>query len=101
MSSRRGRVSAAIVNNNMYVCGGSDGQKELNTGEYIDLTSMNKWSMIKELSTPVAHSGKLFLHFLKTRKKNLRSARGRSSNRKTGLFFAYIWGKLIIELLGY
>ncbi len=60
MTSRRGRVSAAIVNNQIYVCGGSDGQKELNTGEYFNLKSMNKWSIIDELSTPVAHGGKLF-----------------------------------------
>lgn len=58
MTSRRGRVSATIVNNKMYACGGSDGQKELNTGEYIDLKSINKSTMIKELSTPVAHGGK-------------------------------------------
>ncbi len=55
MTSRRGRVSAAIVNNKIYVCGGSDGQKELNTGEYFDLKSMDKWLPIKDLSTPVAH----------------------------------------------
>jgi hypothetical protein len=58
MTSRRGRVSVAIVHNKIYVCGGSDGQKELNTGEYFDLKSMKKWSMIKDLSTPVAHGGK-------------------------------------------
>ena len=56
--SRRGRVSATIVKNKIYVCGGSDGQKELNTGEYFDLKSMDKWSMIRDLSVPVAHSGK-------------------------------------------
>ncbi|CAF1047277.1 unnamed protein product [Rotaria sordida] len=56
MTSRRGRVSATIVDDKIYVCGGSDGQKELNTAECFDLKSMNKWSMIKELSTPVAHS---------------------------------------------
>ncbi|CAF3078570.1 unnamed protein product [Rotaria sp. Silwood2] len=55
MSSRRGRVSAAIVNNKIYVCGGSNGQQELNTGEYFNLKSMNKWSPIKDLDTPVAH----------------------------------------------
>lgn len=59
MTSRRGRVSAAIVNNKIYVYGGSDGQKELNTGECFDLKTMRKWSMIKELSTPIAHGGKL------------------------------------------
>jgi hypothetical protein len=63
MSNRRGRVSATIVHNKIYVCGGSDGQKELNTGECFDLKSMDKWSMIKDLSVPVAHSGKLFIHF--------------------------------------
>ncbi|CAF4599059.1 unnamed protein product [Rotaria sp. Silwood1] len=56
MTKRRGRVSATIVDGKIYVCGGSDGQKELNTAECFDLKSMNKWSMIKELSTPVAHS---------------------------------------------
>jgi hypothetical protein len=61
MTSRRGRVSITIFDNKIYVCGGSDGQKELNTGEYFDLTSMNRWSMIEELSTPVAHGGKLFI----------------------------------------
>ncbi len=62
MTSRRGRVSSTIVNNKIYAFGGSDGQKELNTGECFDLKSMNKWSMIKELSTPVAHGGK-FIHY--------------------------------------
>ncbi|CAF3649637.1 unnamed protein product [Adineta steineri] len=56
MNSRRGRVSATIVNKKIYVYGGSDGQKELNSGECFDLNTMDKWSMIKELSTPVAHS---------------------------------------------
>ncbi|CAF2037873.1 unnamed protein product [Rotaria magnacalcarata] len=55
MNSRRGRVSAAMVNNRIYVCGGSDGQQELFTGEYYDLKSMNKWLPIKDLDTPVAH----------------------------------------------
>ncbi|CAF1194991.1 unnamed protein product [Adineta steineri] len=55
MISRRGRVSAAIINNKIYVCGGSDGQKELNTGEYFDLQSMDKWVPIKDLDRPVAH----------------------------------------------
>lgn len=64
MTSRRGRVSVSIVRNRIYVFGGSDGQKELNTGEYFDLKSMNKWMPIKELSTPVAHACK-FLHHLK------------------------------------
>jgi hypothetical protein len=58
MNRRRGRVSATIVNNKIYVCGGSDGQKELNTGECFNLKSMDKWSVIKELSTPVAHGCK-------------------------------------------
>jgi hypothetical protein len=61
MASRRGRVSVTILNNKIYAFGGSDGQKELNTGEFFDLKSMNKWSTIKELSTPVAHGGKF--HF--------------------------------------
>ena len=39
-----------------------------NTDECFDLKSMNKWSMIKELSTPVAHGGKLFLHLIKKKK---------------------------------
>ncbi|CAF3483448.1 unnamed protein product [Rotaria sp. Silwood1] len=55
MTSRRGRVSAAIINNKIYVYGGSNGQQELNTGEYFDLQSMDKWSPIKDLATPVAH----------------------------------------------
>lgn len=58
MTSRRGRVSISIVHNRIYVFGGSDGQKDLNTGEYFDLKSMNKWMPIKELSTPVAHACK-------------------------------------------
>jgi hypothetical protein len=58
MISRRGRVSAAIVKNKLYVCGGSDGQKELTTGEYLDLNKMNKWLPIKDLETPVAHGGR-------------------------------------------
>ena len=65
MSTRRGRVSAAVVNDEIYICGGSDGQKELSTGECLDLKSMNKWTMIKELSTPLAHSGKLILLYQK------------------------------------
>ncbi|CAF3458633.1 unnamed protein product [Rotaria socialis] len=56
MANRRGRVSSTIVNDKIYVCGGCDGQKELNTAECLDLKSMNKWSTISELSTPVAHS---------------------------------------------
>ncbi|UJR37422.1 hypothetical protein I4U23_030125 [Adineta vaga] len=56
MTSRRGRVSATIINHKIYVYGGSDGQKELNTGECFNLKTKDKWSMIKELSTPVAHS---------------------------------------------
>ena len=59
MTSRRGRVSAATVNNKIFVCGGSDGQKELSTGEYLDLNTMDKWLPIKDLSTPVAHGGTL------------------------------------------
>ncbi|CAF0889575.1 unnamed protein product [Rotaria sordida] len=55
MTSRRGRVSAAVVNNKIYVCGGSNGQQELNTGEYFDLQTMDKWSPIKDLTTPVTH----------------------------------------------
>ncbi|CAF0897373.1 unnamed protein product [Adineta ricciae] len=55
MISRRGRVSAAILNNKIYVCGGSDGQKELNTGECLDTQSMDKWLPISDLATPVAH----------------------------------------------
>jgi hypothetical protein len=61
MTSRRGRVSVTIINNKIYAFGGSDGQKELNTGEYFDIKSMNKWAMIKELSTPVAHGGKFII----------------------------------------
>jgi hypothetical protein len=61
MTSRRGRVSATIANNKIYVCGGSDGQKELNTGEYIDLQTMDKWLPIKDLPKPVAHGGKIFI----------------------------------------
>ena len=62
LTRRRGRVSATILNDQIYVCGGSDGQKELNTGECLDLKLMKKWSMIKELSAPVAHSGSS-MHF--------------------------------------
>ena len=58
MISRRGRVSAAILKNKIYVCGGSDGQKELNTGECLDTQSMDKWLPISDLATPVAHGGK-------------------------------------------
>lgn len=58
MTSRRGRVSATIFNNKIYVYGGSNGQKELNTGECFSLKVRDKWSMIKQISTPVAHSGK-------------------------------------------
>ena len=61
MTSRRGRVSAAILNNKIYVCGDSDEQKELNTGEYFDLQSMDKWLPTKDLATPVAHGGKFLL----------------------------------------
>ena len=57
MISRRGRVSAAIVHNKIYVCGGSNGQQELDTGEYFDLQTMDKWLLIKNLTTPVAHAG--------------------------------------------
>jgi hypothetical protein len=57
MTSRRGRVSATMIDNRIYVCGGSNGQKELNTGEYFDVQTMKKWSTIKELSVPVAHCG--------------------------------------------
>lgn len=59
LTSRRGRVSATIFNDQIYVCGGSDGQKELNLAERLDLKSMKKWIMIKELTEPVAHSGKI------------------------------------------
>jgi hypothetical protein len=69
MISRRGRVSATSLNNKIYVCGGSDGQKELNTGECLDLKIVDKWSMIKELAKPVAHSGKLFIYFIPKQKK--------------------------------
>ena len=57
LTTRRGRVSAAIVLNRMYVCGGSDGQKELNTGEYFDLKSRKTCSMFEKLTAPMAHSG--------------------------------------------
>lgn len=63
MTTRRGRVSAAIVQNKIYVCGGSDGQQELNTGEVFDLQSMTKWTTIKDLPKPVAHGGSYFLSF--------------------------------------
>lgn len=62
MISRRGRVAAAILNNKIYVCGGSDGQKELNTGEYFDLQTMDKWLPIKDLDRPVAHGGKILFN---------------------------------------
>lgn len=62
MNSRRGRVSATTVNDKIYVCGGSDGHKELYTAECFDLKSIEKWSMISDLSTPVAHSGKLLVN---------------------------------------
>ena len=58
LNYRRGRVSATIIQNTIYVCGGSDGQRELNSVECFDLTSKNPWSTIKELPTPVAHAGK-------------------------------------------
>lgn len=58
LTSRRGRVCATIFNDQIYVCGGSDGQKELNSAERLDLKTIEKWTMIKELSEPVAHSGK-------------------------------------------
>ena len=61
MNSRRGRVSATILNNKIYVCGGCNGKKELNTAECFDLKSMNKWSIASELSAPVAHSGELLI----------------------------------------
>jgi influenza virus NS1A-binding protein len=61
MTSRRGRVSAGIVDNKIYVCGGSDGQKELDTGEYLDLKTMDKWTPIKDLAKPVAHGGKILI----------------------------------------
>lgn len=57
MTSRRGRVAVTNLNNQLYACGGSDGQRELNTGEYIDLNAMTKWSTIKKLATPIVHSG--------------------------------------------
>ena len=57
LKTRRGRVSAAIVQNRMYVCGGSDGQKELHSGEYFDLKSKQTCSIIEKLTAPVAHSG--------------------------------------------
>lgn len=63
MTTRRGRVSAAIVQNKIYVCGGSDGQQELNTGEVFDLQSMTKWTTIKDLPKPVAHGGSYSLSF--------------------------------------
>ena len=59
LTSRRGRVSATIFNDQIYVCGGSDGQKELDLAERLDLKSMKKWTTIKELTEPVAHSGKI------------------------------------------
>ena len=37
MTTRRGRVAATLVKNKIFVCGGSDGQEELDTGEYLDL----------------------------------------------------------------
>jgi influenza virus NS1A-binding protein len=58
MTTRRGRVSAAFLKNKIYVCGGSDGQQELNTGEVFDLQLMDKWMPIKDLATPVAHGGR-------------------------------------------
>ena len=58
MTSRRGRVSAAIVQDKIYVCGGSDGQNELNTGEVFDLKTADKWLPIKDLDKPVVHGGK-------------------------------------------
>jgi hypothetical protein len=64
MISRRGRVAAAIVKNKIYVCGGSDGQKELDTGECLDLKAMDKWTSIKELAKPVAHGGKIYIEII-------------------------------------
>ena len=58
LNYRRGRVSATIIQNTIYVCGGSDGQRELNSVECFDLTSTNPWSTIRELPTPVAHAGR-------------------------------------------
>lgn len=63
MATRRGRVSAAIVKNKIYVCGGSDGQKELDTGEFFDLETMDKWLPMKDLARPVAHGGKSLFKF--------------------------------------
>jgi influenza virus NS1A-binding protein len=60
MTSRRGRVSATIVQDKIYVCGGSDGQQELNTGEVFDLKTMDKWISIKDLPIPVVHGGNRF-----------------------------------------
>lgn len=57
MNNRRGRVSAAILNQKIYVFGGSDGQQELDTGECLDLTKMNKWLPIQSLEIPIAHGG--------------------------------------------
>lgn len=61
MTTRRGRVSAAILQNKIYVCGGSDGQQELNTGEMFDLKTMDKWMPIKDLPKPVVHGGRTVL----------------------------------------
>jgi hypothetical protein len=58
MTTRRGRVSATIVKDKIYVCGGSDGQQELNTGEVFDLKIMDKWMPIKDLVKPVVHGGR-------------------------------------------
>ena len=63
MASRRGRVAASLIDNQIIVCGGSDGHKELNTGEFIDLTSTQKSSTIKELPAAVVHAGKSMLPF--------------------------------------
>ena len=66
MTTRRGRVSAAILENKIYVCGGSDGQQELNTGEMFDLQSMDKWTPIKDLPKPVAHGGRRRISFVRS-----------------------------------
>lgn len=63
MLSRRGRVSATILDNKIYVCGGSDGQQELNTGEYLDIRKMDKWLPLQDLPTPVTHGGKILLNY--------------------------------------
>jgi len=57
MTTRRGRVAATLVKNKIFVCGGSDGQEELDTGEYLDLDFLDKWMPIKDLPTRVVHGG--------------------------------------------